>query len=97
MSESPIRICDLEDCDNFIPSDSSPKRKYCCDGHGSLARLRKHRSSKVNEVPYIVVANVCPIDGRIFPTEMYSRGRPKKYDCKSCSEIARQLRLMSRV
>ncbi len=94
------RICKLEDCDNEISSDSSVRKEYCCDAHGSLFRLRNKRlrdKEKSDIKPYIITGCVCPIDGKVFPVTMFKkRGRPKKYDCDGCKEISRQLNLLSK-
>lgn len=92
------RTCRLDRCHNFILIALHPRRLYCCNTHGVLDRVRRHRSKRQKAIdattPYLVTAIQCPIDGRFFPIEMYERkrGRRQKYDCDSCCEIARQLR-----
>lgn len=89
-----VRVCKLEDCDNLLPGDSSVRREYCCVSHGSLARLRRKRL-KEKLKPFVLTGVICPVDGKVFPSNFYrKRGRPKKYDCESCAEVDKQLRLM---
>ncbi len=99
MNESSkIRVCELDDCDNVIDQLSNPKKRFCCESHGSLYRVRKKRlKDKENKTgePYIITGIRCPVDGKVFPVKLFkNRGRPKKYDCSECREIARQIRLM---
>jgi len=93
---SKIRICELDDCDNIIDQSANPKKRFCCIEHGSLFRVRKKRSKEnKKEKPYIITGITCPVDGKVFPVNLYNKkGRPKKYDCKVCCEIARQLKLL---
>jgi hypothetical protein len=94
-NDSKIRVCELDDCDVIIDIDSNPKKRFCCVEHGSLFRVRKQRLKNKNKVkPYIITGITCPVDGKVFPVKLYYRiGRPKKYDCDSCRDIARQIRL----
>lgn len=94
MPDGPIRICELDDCDILIDIADNPKKRFCCKEHGSLSRVRKKRSKKPKVKPYIITGITCPVDGKVFPVTMFkSRGRPKKYDCDQCREIARQLKM----
>lgn len=94
--ESEIRVCELDDCDVIIDIESNPKKRFCCQEHGSLYRVRKQRLKNKNTKvkPYIITGITCPVDGKVFPVNILNqRGRPKKYDCDKCREIARQIRI----
>jgi hypothetical protein len=58
----------------------------------------RRRRAKIAEVKATLSAlhtgAICPIDGRVFAISMFSRrrGRPRKYDCDVCREIAKQMR-----
>ena len=91
------RRCALPGCDRALPSESSPRgprRLYCCDAHRSLASKRRRRERVAANVPILFTGAICPIDGRVFAIELFGRrrGRPRKYDCDVCREIARQIR-----
>jgi len=92
-----MRICELDDCDVLIDVSSNPKKRFCCKEHGSLNRVRMQRSkNKLKAKPYIITGITCPVDGKVFPVKMFNkRGRPKKYDCDKCREIAKQIRLLN--
>src|SRR5437899_11456831 len=85
------RICQLEECDKDISLLNS-RNKYCCTSHSNLHRIRKFRKEK-QKVPYVLTGETCPIDGQVFPVELFSKpGKPKKYDCLSCRAIAKKIR-----
>ena len=97
MEECRTRVCELDDCDVLIDIQSNPKKRFCCESHGSLYRVRKQRLKKQanRKEPYIITGLVCPVDGKVFPVRMFKqRGRPKKYDCNECRKIASEIRLL---
>lgn len=92
MSELEKRFCALEECNKDI-SELHFNTKYCCKSHSNLHRIRKFRKKNKEATPYITTGEICPIDGRVFPVELFNKpGRPKKYDCISCSNIAKKIR-----
>lgn len=88
------RRCALPDCDRRLPAKSTQRRLYCCDAHCSLARMRRRRARIAANTPVLFTGAICPVDGRVFAVELFvrRRGRPRRYDCDVCREIARQLR-----
>lgn len=95
MANEPRR-CALPECDRALPIGSTRRRLYCCDEHCQLAWVRRKRARIAANVPVLFTGSICPIDGRVFAIEMFTRrrGRPRKYDCDVCREIARQLRAL---
>lgn len=94
------RSCALPDCDRLVPTSpgslglSRTNRFYCCDGHRSLACVRRRRARLAEGVPALLSGAICPVDGRVFPIEMFTRrrGRPRRYDCETCRMIAKEMR-----
>lgn len=98
--------CALEDCDRPLPSAPRSNQSvwnwsrqiYCCDEHKSLACVRRRRARLAASTPALLSGAICPIDGRIFPIEMFARrGRPRRYDCETCRMIAREMRESDRL
>lgn len=56
--------------------------------------MRRRRALVAANVPVLFTGAICPVDGRVFAIELFARrrGRPRKYDCDVCKEIARQIR-----
>ena len=96
-----IAICALDECNETFARTDRRTQLYCCPVHARRDHKRKtreaQRANRAHGQPYFATVQLCEVDGRAFTADLISRGgRPRKYDCERCNEIAKTLRAIRR-
>lgn len=88
----------MAECDVEFQTVGRRTQRYCCLLHERRDAKRRARAlRRAQGQPYVVGLMLCEVDGRAFTVDIISRGgRPKKYDCRRCCEIAAILRSMQK-